>query len=516
MNLELFTAGFPLITLPVLAYMLVGTIIGILIGALPGLTAMMAVSILVPLTYSLSATEGILMLLGVYSGANYGGSISATLINIPGTPSAMMTTLDGYPLGQKGKAGLAIGTATVASAIGGIFSVIMMMLFAPFIATIALKFTSLEIFSIALFGVSIMAYISPGSVLKGLIAGVFGLLIGCIGFDPVTSVPRFTFGQQNLLSGVQFISAMIGLFGLSEILLSSERIANLTRKIKVFEVGSAYECLAYFPKMWGNMLRSSVIGVIVGAIPGTGGTIAAILGYAVQKKMSKHPEEMGKGAVEGVAAPEAANNACCGGALTTLLSLGIPGDAVTAILVGAFILHGLTPGPMLFETNPDMISAIFIGMMIVQFMFLILGLNFAHHFARLLTVPRPVLNTIILALCVVGTYGVQNSIYDIGTMLVFAVLGYIMARTGIPRAPIVLALILGPLMEENLRRWMALTDGHYVDHLLGAFSTNPIAIFVFGLTLLTLILPIFQTKTRINEGMAEHIVGAKAKPKGSD
>jgi putative tricarboxylic transport membrane protein len=200
-----------------------------------------------------------------------------------------------------------------------------------------------------------------------------------------------------------------------------------------------------------------------------------------------------------------------------LLSLGIPGDAVTAILVGAFILHGLTPGPMLFETNPDMISAIFIGMMIVQFMFLILGLNFAHHFARLLTVPRPVLNTIILTLCVVGTYGVQNSIYDIGTMLVFAVLGYIMARTGIPRAPIVLALILGPLMEENLRRWMALTEGNYVSHLMGAFSTNPIAMFVFGLTLLTLILPIFQTKTRINEGMAEHIIGAdtKEKTKGS-
>lgn len=508
MNLELLTAGIPLITLPVLAYMLVGTTIGIIIGAMPGLTAMMAVSILVPLTYSLNATEGILMLLGVYSGANYGGSISATLINIPGTPSAMMTTLDGYPLGQKGKAGLAIGTATVASAIGGIFSVIMMVLFAPYIASIALKFTSLEIFAIALFGVSIMAYISPGSVLKGLIAGVFGLIVGCIGFDPVTSVPRFTFGQENLLSGVQFISAMIGLFGLSEILLSSEKLNHLTQKLNVFKFGSPYECLPFFPKMWGNLLRSSIVGVIVGAIPGTGGTIAAILGYAVQKKMSKHPEEMGKGAVEGVAAPEAANNACCGGAMTTLLSLGIPGDAVTAILVGAFILHGLTPGPMLFETNPSLISAIFLGMMIVQFMFIFLGMNFAHHFARLLTVPRPILNTVILALCVVGTYGVQNSVYDIGTMLVFAVLGYIMARTGIPRAPIVLALILGPLMEENLRRWMALTDGRYVESLLNAYSTNPIAVFVFGLTLLTIFLPIFQTKTRINEGMAEHIIGA--------
>lgn len=509
MDLQFYTAGWQLFSVPVFAYMILGTVIGVVIGALPGLTAMMAVSVLVPLTYSLSTAAGIIMLLGVYCGANYGGSISATLVNIPGTPSAVMTTMDGYPLGQKGKAGLAIGTATVASALGGIFSVLTLALFAPIIANIALKFTSLEIFAIALFGVTIMGYISPGSVLKGLISGVFGLIIGCIGYDPTTAVPRFTFGEQNLLSGVQFVSAMIGLFGLAEILLASERVKGLQARPDLFKMQNPLECLKYLPSLWGNLLRSSIIGVIVGAVPGTGGTIAAIVGYAVQKKVSRYPEEMGKGAVEGIAAPEAANNACCGGALTTLLSLGIPGDAVTAILIGAFVLHGLTPGPMLFESNPSLVSAIFIGMFLIQVLIIVLGLNFAQHFAKLLLVPKPVLNTIILALCVVGTYGVQNSIFDIGTMMVFAVLGYIMARAGIPRAPIVLALILGPLMEENLRRWLSIAEGHVFDSLAGAFTTNPIAMAVFAITALTLVLPLFQKTGRLNEGMAEHIVGGK-------
>ncbi len=509
MSFEFYTAGWQLFTLPVLAYMLLGTVIGIIIGALPGLTAMMAVSVLVPLTYTLSPTAGIIMLLGVYCGANYGGSISATLVNIPGTPSAVMTTMDGYPLGQKGKAGLAIGTATVASGLGGIFSVVTMAMFAPLIANIALKFTSLEIFAIALFGVTIMGYISPGSVLKGLISGVFGLLIGCIGFDPTTAVPRFTFGEQNLLSGVQFVAAMIGLFGLAEILLASEKIKDLQTRPELFKMQNPLECLKYLRTLWGNLLRSSVIGVIVGAVPGTGGTIAAIVGYAVQKKVSKNPEGMGKGAVEGIAAPEAANNACCGGALTTLLSLGIPGDAVTAILIGAFVLHGLTPGPMLFESNPDLVSAIFIGMFLIQMLIIALGLNFAQYFAKLLLVPRPILNTIILALCVVGTYGVQNSIFDIGTMIVFAVLGYVMAKASIPRAPIVLALILGPVMEENLRRWLSLAEGHVLESLAGAFTTNPIAMAILAITALTLVLPLFQKSGRLNEGMAEHIVGGK-------
>ena len=509
MNLDFLTLGWSLITLSAWWFMLVGNVVGIIIGALPGLTAMMAVSILVPFTYALSPTEGILMLLGVYCGANYGGSISATLINIPGTPSAVMTTLDGYPLGKKGKAGLALGTSTVSSFIGGLFSVIVMIFFAPYIANIALKFTSLEIFAIALFGVTIMGYISPGSVLKGLISGVFGLLIGCIGFDPTTAVPRFTFGSENLLSGVQFVSAMIGLFGLAEIFLSAENIKDANEKPRLFTFTwrSTYECLAYFPKMWANQLRASVVGVIVGAIPGTGGTIAAILGYAVERKLAKNKEEWGKGAVEGVAACENANNACTGGALTTLLSLGIPGDAVTAILIGAFVIHGLSPGPMLFETNPDLVSAIFIGMIIIQFMYLILGMHCSHYFARLLLVPRPILNTVILTLCVVGTYGVQNSIFDIGTMIAFALIGYVMARAGIPRAPIVLALVLGPLMEENLRRWLSIAEGRVLESLLGAFTTNPIAMAVFAITLLTLILPLFQKSSRLNEGMADHIIG---------
>lgn len=512
MNLKLYTAGLHLINFSVIYFIFIGTFVGIIIGALPGLTAMMAVSILVPLTYGLSPTAGIMMLLGVYCGANYGGSISATLVNIPGTPSAVVTTLDAYPLAKKGKAGLAIGIATMTSAIGGILSVFALAIFTPLIAGIALKFTSLEMLSIAVFGISVIAYISPGSSIKGLIAGIIGLLIGTIGYDPVTSTQRFTFGQVHLLGGVQFIAAMIGLFGLSEILLSAEKGRKSEEAPILHTVTNPFECFKYFKRLIPTIMRSSLIGVIIGAIPGAGGTIASIVSYASEKKISKNPHELGQGSLEGIAAAESSNNACTGGAMTTMLALGIPGDAVTAILIGAFILHGLTPGPMLYKTNFDFVSAIFIGMFIINVMILVLGLFGAKYFAKLLLIPKPILNTTIMTLCIIGTYGVQNNIFDVVTMLVFAALGYIMTKAEIPRAPIVLALILGPIMEENLRRWITLADGNYVQSLVKSFSSNPISLIIFSITIITLLLPLFQKNGGINEGMAKKMA-EENKPK---
>ncbi|MGE4283365.1 MAG: tripartite tricarboxylate transporter permease [Clostridia bacterium] len=501
MNFDLYTAGLTLMTAPAFFGMIMGTVVGIVIGALPGLTAMMAVSILVPVTYSLDPTAGVLMLLGVYCGANYGGSISATLVNIPGTPSAVMTTLDAYPLAKQGKAGLAIGIATMTSTLGGLFSVFTLALFSPLIASIALKFTSLELFSIGLFGLSVIAYISPGSTLKGLISGVIGLMLATIGSDPITAVPRFTFGNMNLFSGIQFIAAMIGLFGLSEVLMSFEKKSADIQKSEFYEVKDPFECFKYLKEIWGNIIRSSIIGTIVGAIPGAGGTIASIVSYAQEKKISKHPEELGKGSIHGITAAEASNNACTGGAMITLLSLGIPGDAVTAILIGAFVIHGLTPGPMLFTTNFDLVSAIFIGMFMINIFILLLGLFGAKYFARLMLVPKPIMNTVILILCVVGTYGVQNSMFDVYTMLIFAVLGYFITKLSLPKAPIVLALILGPLMESNLRRWIELANGDYFGMFFRTSLTNPIALIILMITAATLLLPFFSKKGRISEDM---------------
>lgn len=476
-----------------------GSLTGIVIGALPGLSAMMAVSILVPLTYGMTAETAILMLLGVYSGANYAGSISATLVNIPGTPSAVMTTLDAYPMAKQGKAGLAIGLATMSSAIGGFFSVIVLSMLSPVIARFALQFTSLEKLSIAIFGISVMAFISKGSTLKGLISGLFGLMVATIGFDPNTSILRFNFDSIYLNSGVNFTAAMIGLFGMTEIMLAIQDRGKKQMQQKIEKVKDTFACFRYFKQSLGNLIRSSVIGVIVGAIPGAGGTIGSIISYAQQKKISKHPEKMGTGAVEGIVAAEAANNACTGGAMTTLLSLGIPGDAVTGILMGAFIIHGLQPGPNLFNTNYDLVSAIFIGMFLINILILVLGLFGAPYFAKLLNFPRHMLNTVIMVLCVVGTFGVQNSMFDVRVMVVFAIIGFVFTKLDIPRAPIVLALILGTMMEENLRRWLSLSNGDYWGYFLECSAKTPIAPIVLAITLFTLISPLFKKKKLFTE-----------------
>ncbi len=491
MSWGLYTAGFELLNANALIFMVLGVILGLVVGALPGLTATMGVSILVPLTYGLSPTASIMMLLGIYCSANYAGSISATLVNIPGTPSAVMTTLDAYPMALKGEAGRAIGIATLSSSLGGLFSVFTLALFSPLIASIALKFTSFEMFLVAFWGISMMAYVSSGSTLNGFLAGFVGLIIATIGYDPVTATPRFTFGEANLLSGVNFIAAMIGLFGVSEILLNIETPGQSGRQ-EIFKIEGSLRSFKEVIKMWTVVLRSSVAGVIVGAIPGAGGTIAAIVAYAQQKRFSKQPELMGKGAPEGIVAAESANNACTGGAMTTLLSLGIPGDAVTAILIGAFILHGIQPGPFLFQKNFDLVSAIFIGMVLINILFLVFGMFGARYLARLLFIPRSLLNTVILALSVIGTYAIQASIFDVMVMLIFSGLGYIMAKQEIPRAPMVLALILGPLLEQNFRRWLSLADGQYIATLLDSYTHNPVSIILSLIVVATIILPLIQ------------------------
>ena len=499
-SFELYTLGWQYINLHMVIMIFLGTLLGVLIGALPGLTVIMAVSIIVPLTYTMNPTASALMLLGVYCGGNYGGSITACLINIPGTPSAIMTGLDGHPLSKRGNAGLAIGTATVSSFLGGVFSVLVLAIASPLLASIAIKFRSLEIFGVALFGISVIAYVSPGSTLKGIMAGLVGLLIATMGFDPTIGIPRFSFGSVNLLGGVDFISAMIGLFGMSEMLSAIEKTKREREIAFVQEkVTGTWDAFKYLRKLKGVIMRSSLIGVIICAIPGAGGTIASIAAYGVQKQFSKHGNLMGKGSLEGVAAPEAANNACTGGAMTPLLALGIPGDAVTAILIGAFIIHGIVPGPMMYTTNPEMVSAIFIGLLIANVFILCIGLPGARHISKVLKIPTEILNALIIALCVIGTYAVRNSLFDTGVMLVFGIVGYFMSKGGVPKAPVVLALVLGPLMEENLRRWARLADGDYYNAIMNAVLTNPVTLIMLLATLAVLAAPLLSKKKHFSE-----------------
>ena len=488
-GIDLYTAGLHLITPSLLAFLIIGLLVGIIIGALPGLNVNMAVSIMLPLTYGMEPSAGIMMLLGVYCGGNYGGSISATLVNIPGTPSAVMTTLDAHPMAKQGKAGLAIGLATMASALGGLFSCVVLCTISPVIAELALQFTSLEMSVICIFGVSIMAFVAGGSLIKGIMAGIVGLLVSCIGFDPVTSVPRFTFDSIYLFSGINFTAAMIGLFGFTEIITSAEEGIRKTLKMEIAEVKNVFECFKYLKRCGRNLLTSSVVGTIIGAIPGAGGTIASIVSYGFEKKVTKEPERMGHGSPDGIVAAEAANNACCGGAMTTLLSLGIPGDSVTAILLGAFIIHGMQPGPTLFSDNADMVSIIFIGMFIINALLLFIGLLGAPQFAKFLKIPKKILHPCILLLCVVGTYGVQSSTFDVRMMFLFGIIGYIFSKLGIPRPPIVLGLVLGTTLEENLRRTVTLSRGDMWGFFWNRTSETPIALIVLIITVLLLIGP---------------------------
>ncbi|MCC8190024.1 MAG: tripartite tricarboxylate transporter permease [Planctomycetes bacterium] len=474
--------------------------LGVAIGSLPGLSAVMGVAIISPFTYSLPPQVGILSLVGIYVGANYGGSICATLLNIPGTPAAVATTFDAYPMAKGGQAGRAIGIATLASAIGGLLSAATLILISPLIAEFALRFTSIEMFSVAVLGLSILILIAEKNHIKSLIAAIIGLLIATVGGDPMTSYPRFTFDRIEIYTGINFIIVMIGIFGASEV------FGQVVKERKPREVFTTLQKV--FPG-WGfvreyttTILRSSLIGIFVGAIPGTGATIASIVSYGQAKRWSKRPELMGHGSPEGIVASETANNACCGGAITTMLSLGIPGDAVTAIIIGQFMIHGLRPGPVLFTERPDLVSAIFIGFILANLFMLAIGLSAARLFARLLTFPVAIIQPLVLALCVVGAFAIQNSIFDVQLMVLFTLLGYGMRILDIPRAPLVLALILGPMAESNLRRSITIY-GSGTD-LFSAFWQRPLAMAILLVTVAMVVYPLAAAILKKRKGETDN------------
>ena len=489
---ELLTQGFStLLNNPqALLFATFGVMLGIVIGALPGLTATMGVAILLPFTYGMEPVSGLLMICGVFFGGVYGGSITAILLKIPGTPAAAATAIDGYELTKQGKAGLALSAATFSSFSGGTLSIIVLMFLSPVLASWALKFSASESFALATFGLSIIASISGESLIKGLIAGVGGLLIATIGLDPMGGFPRFTGGFVELMN-VPFIPVMIGLFAASEAFRSMEQNQQIRRGAKV-AIGSLLLPWQTLRRIALTILRSSGLGVFIGMIPGAGADIAAFVAYNETRRFSKTPENFGKGEIKAVASCEAGANGCTGGALLPMLTLGIPGDAVTAIMLGALTLQGMQPGPLMFTDHGDMVYTLFVGMIFCYFMLLVLGLLSLKVIGNVVKIPGNILTPMILALCVVGTYALNNSLFDVGIMLIAGVVGYFMQKGGYPASPVVLALIMGPMAESNFRRALSLSGGS-----LDFLYTRPITLALLTLAAFTLLTPIIRKIMRL-------------------
>ena len=469
----------------VLLLMLFGVVSGITIGALPGLTSTMAMAVLLPVTFGMPADQSFALLLSVYCGAIYGGSITAVLINTPGTPSAAATTFDGYPLAMKGKAGKALATSTIASSLGGIISVILLSTISPILAKFTLRFAAPEFFALAVFGLSIIASISNKNLIKGLIAGFFGLIIASIGLDPISAIPRFTFGRTELLSGVAFIPLMVGLFALPQCFVEMETIFQKKEKLEGVqsELLTFKELLSILP----TVLKSSLMGAFIGAIPGAGGDIAAFAAYNEAKRVGKKHERYGEGEIKGIAAPEAANNASTGGAMIPLLSLAVPGDSNTAVLLGGLIIMGLQPGPLLFTQQSELVNSIFAIMLLANIAMGIVGLLGIKFFIKALNVPKQIIVPVVLTLSVVGSYSMNNSMFDVFVTLAFGIIGYLMLKVDVIVSPIVLAIILGPMAETNFRRSLIMFSGD-----MSFLYTRPITIVFLSLAIFTIVSSLFK------------------------
>lgn len=459
-NLMLMANGFVNALVPInLLAMIAGVTIGIVIGCLPGLSAAMGVALLLPMTFSMDASTGLIMLGAIYCGAIFGGSISAILIHTPGTPASAATAIEGYQMTLKGQAGKALGVACIASFFGGLLSCISLYFFAPLLAQLAMKFGSPEYFWLSIFGLTIIAGVSSKSIIKGLISGAFGLLISTIGMDPMEGVKRFMFGQSSLYEGINVTCALIGLFSMSQALRLAEKAITQRAKAQKFS-DKMLPTKAEMKKIAPTIGRSWIIGNLIGILPGAGASIACFMGYNSAKQFSKTKEQFGKGSIEGVAGSEAANNAVTGGSLIPMLTLGIPGESVTAVLMGGLIIQGLTPGPDLFiGETAKMTYTFFAGFVLTQFAMLGIGLLGCRVFAQIARLSDAILIPAVTILCVVGSFAIHQNLFDVVIMLIFGVIGYLTQKFDLNNAAIVLALILGPIGEKGLRRSLALSGG---------------------------------------------------------
>jgi putative tricarboxylic transport membrane protein len=462
-----------------------GVVLGITMGCLPGISSTMALAILLPVTYAMSPVAAMMFLMAVFSASVYGGSISAILINIPGTPGAIVTQLEGYAMTRKGEASEALTLSLFSSTMGGIVGLIILMLVAPIVASAAMQFRSPEFAMATVFGLTMLAYSTPGSTFRGIMSGALGLLCGMVGFDVVTDVSRFDFGTTALQSGIELVPLTVGLFGLAEVLRGLEDGAG--RRVKTPALGTLIPSFGKLRHLWKTVLRGSALGAIIGAIPAAGSAIAVAVSYAQEQRLSKRSDEFGTGVPEGLAGPEAANNACVGGALVPLMTLGIPGDTMTAVLMGALLIHGLRPGPLLFVERPDFVAGVYVALFFALLLTVVFGTFLIRYFVRLMRTPSHVLLMIIALLCVIGSFAIRNNVIDVYVMLAFGVIGYVMTRLEIPVAPLAFGLILGPILEENLRRSLIISDGSWL-----VFIERPIALTMLLLSIAALAYPVLR------------------------
>lgn len=461
-----------------------GTFVGLVFGSIPGLTFTVALALALPITFSMAPVPAIGLLLGTYIGGMTGGSVSAILLGIPGTPSAAATVLDGHPMTKNGEASIALGTAVIVSVFGGVFSLVVMIVSVDLVSRIAIEFGPAQIFALVLFGFSTICGLCGPSLLKGLISGVLGLMIMTIGLDAIEGIPRMTFGSINMLQGVNLLVAMIGLFAVpfiieafsqkDDVSFGDRPMAKVRTELPSFRL--------LFKNLW-LMIRCSVIGTGIGAIPGTGGAIASFLAYDHAKRFSKSGRKFGKGNIEGVIAPETANNAVTGGTLIPLLSLGIPGDPATAIVLAGLMIHGIVPGPALFMNHEVEVYGMYVAVVLAYFWVLGLQLLGIRLFVHVLKVPREMLAVVVLVLCAVGAYSIRNSAFDIYSMAVIGVGAYVLVGLRVPITPIILGMVLGPTLENEFRTAMMLSEGE-----LSIFYTSPTVVIFFGLAALIIIL----------------------------
>ena len=465
----------PFFNIQMIALVWLGVLAGVWVGAIPGLSVTMAASLLISFTFSWSLDNALALICGVFVGGVYGGAITAILLNIPGAPAAIATGFDGYPLAKRGEAGRTIGLVTTVSIFGGLLGILVLAVAAPVVANFALKFAPRDYFLLALMGLLLIGSIGGGDPIKGVLAGAVGVLLSMVGMDPSTGELRYTFGNVHLMAGISFVTAMIGLFGVSEVLFQLRETTQVTTKQKLDKI------VPDLKTFFGHLplaLRSGLLGVWIGALPGTGGDVAALLAYDQAKRSVKNPEyPFGEGAIEGVIAPESANKGAVGGAFIPMLTLGIPGDAVTAIIIGALFIHGLKPGPMLMVENPNIFWTIVSLLLIGNIALLVIGLLSVKMFSRIIDVPKLIVMPVVIILSIIGTYSIQNSLSDVFWMIGFGTLGYFMRAYGYSTAPMVLGIILGPLLDSNYRRAMQ-SAGDELLPFLTSFVVNPLTLFL--------------------------------------
>ncbi|HSC94196.1 MAG TPA: tripartite tricarboxylate transporter permease [Burkholderiales bacterium] len=478
--------GFSVALQPInLWYTFLGCFLGTIIGVLPGIGPSATIALLIPVTYGMNPTSALIMMAGIFYGARYGGSTTAILINTPGEASSVMTAIDGYQMAKNGRAGAALAISAVGSFIAGTIGIIGLTLFAVPLTTMALKFGPAEYFTLMFFAMTAVSSLAGKSPAKAMISTLLGLMIATIGIDLQSGQPRYTMGVPELQDGVGFVIAVVGLFAIGEVLASMEEMTKGIRPEIIKLKGRIWLTREEWNRSVKPILRGSVVGFVIGVLPGAGGTIASIMAYVWEKRVSKHPEQFGQGAVEGVAGPEAANNADTAGALVPLLTLGIPGGGATAVMLGAFIMYGIQPGPLLFQSRPDLVWGLVDSMYIGNLMLLILNIPLIGIFVRLLYIPGGILMPLILAISTIGIYAINGNLVELYFGLMFGVAGYVFRKVDIPLAPLILSLVLGGIMEQSFRQAMTISGGNPK-----VFVGSPICVTLVALSIISIFLPL--------------------------